>query len=151
FQPRPGQGPPPAEPGAGAALRPAPRARRNGRHASPGAARRAPKAGGDGLRLPLSGGPPGPPQPFRLTEQRSVFEAIREGDIPGAQLRRRQRLPVAREEAWRWLVEPAKLVRWLADEAEVEPGPTGGLLLSGASPRVDPPPAPWRERGKTVE
>jgi hypothetical protein len=80
-----------------------------------------------------------------------VPEAIREGDIPGVQLRRRQRLPVAREEAWKWLVEPQKLARWLADEAEVEPGPAGSLVLRGSSPRVDPPPAPWRERGRTVE
>ena len=79
-------------------------------------------------------------------------EAIREGDIPGVQLRRRQRLPVSREEAWKWLVEPAKLARWLAEEAEVEPGITGGLLLRGTSPRVDPPPsASWQERGRTVE
>ncbi len=81
-------------------------------------------------------------------------EAIREGDIPGVQLRRRQHLSVSREEAWKWLVEPAKLARWLADEAEVEPGPAGspgGLLLRGTSPRVDPPPAPWREQGRTVE
>jgi uncharacterized protein YndB with AHSA1/START domain len=80
-----------------------------------------------------------------------VPEAIREGDIPGVQLRRRQRLALPREEAWRWLTEPAKLARWLADEAEVEAGPAGSLLLRGASPRVDPPPAPWRERGRTVE
>lgn len=78
-------------------------------------------------------------------------EAIREGDIPGVQLRRRQRLAVSREDAWKWLVEPDKLARWLADEAEVEPGPAGGLLLRGTSSRVDPPPAPWRERGRTVE
>ncbi|MEA2602302.1 MAG: Activator of Hsp90 ATPase 1-like protein [Acidobacteriota bacterium] len=78
-------------------------------------------------------------------------EAIREGDIPGVQLRRRQRLALPREEAWTWLVEPAKLARWLADEAEVEAGPAGSLLLKGSEPRVDPPPAPWRERGRTVE
>lgn len=78
-------------------------------------------------------------------------EAIREGDIPGVQLRRRQRLAVSREDAWKWLVEPEKLARWLADEAEVEPGPAGSLVLRGSSPRVDPPPAPWRERGRTVE
>lgn len=78
-------------------------------------------------------------------------EAIREGDIPGVQLRRRQRLALPREEAWTWLVEPAKLARWLADEAEVETGPAGSLLLKGSEPRVDPPPAPWRERGRTVE
>jgi uncharacterized protein YndB with AHSA1/START domain len=80
-----------------------------------------------------------------------VLEAIREGDIPGVQLRRRQRLVLPREEAWTWLVEPAKLARWLADEAEVEGGPSGSLLLRGSEPRVDPPPGPWRERGRTVE
>ncbi|HEV2856278.1 MAG TPA: SRPBCC domain-containing protein [Thermoanaerobaculia bacterium] len=79
------------------------------------------------------------------------MEAIREGDIPGVQLRRRQALALPKEEAWRWLVEPEKLVLWLADEAEVEPGPQGSLLLRGSASRVDPPAGPWRERGRTVE
>lgn len=79
------------------------------------------------------------------------MEAIREGDIPGVQLRRRQTLSLPREEAWRWLVEPEKLALWLADEAEVEPGPQGSLLLKGSGPRVDPPAGPWRERGRTIE
>jgi len=47
-------------------------------------------------------------------------------------------------EAWRWLVEPEKLALWLAREAEVDPGPSGGLHLLGGEPS-------WRERGKTVE
>jgi hypothetical protein len=64
------------------------------------------------------------------------------------QLRRRQGLALSREEAWAWLTEPAKLALWLADEAEVE---EGALLLRGSAPRVDPPPAPWRERGRTIE
>src|SRR6185295_6872662 len=76
------------------------------------------------------------------------MEAIREGDIPGVQLRRRQRLALTREEAWRWLVEPARLALWLAEEAEID---EAGLLLRGESPRVDPPAGPWRERGRTVE
>ena len=79
------------------------------------------------------------------------MEAIREGDIPGVQLRRRQGLAVSPPEAWAWLTEPAKLALWLADEAEVEPGPKGSLLLRGSGPRVDPPAGPWRERGRTVE
>jgi hypothetical protein len=79
------------------------------------------------------------------------MEAIREGDIPGVQLRRRQVLPLPREEAWRWLVEPAKLALWLADEVEIEPGPEGAFLLRGGEPRVDPPSGPWRERGRTIE
>ncbi|HEX9944215.1 MAG TPA: SRPBCC domain-containing protein [Thermoanaerobaculia bacterium] len=79
------------------------------------------------------------------------MEAIREGDIPGVQLRRRQGLAVSREEAWRWLVEPGKLALWLADEAELESGPEGTLLLRGDTPRVDPPAPPWRERGRTLD
>jgi len=71
-----------------------------------------------------------------------MTEAIREGDIPGVQLRRRQVLALSPEEAWRWLVEPALLARWLADEAEVEPGTRGGLRLTGGE---------GRERGTTVE
>jgi uncharacterized protein YndB with AHSA1/START domain len=78
-----------------------------------------------------------------------MVEAIREGDIPGVQLRRRQGLALPPEEAWRWLTEPEKLALWLAEEAEVEAGPT--LLLRGTAPRVDPPAAPWRERGRTLE
>ena len=76
------------------------------------------------------------------------MEAIREGDIPGVQLRRRQGLAVSPEEAWRWLVEPAKLALWLADEAEVE---EGTLLLRGETSRIDLPAGPWRERGRTLE
>jgi uncharacterized protein YndB with AHSA1/START domain len=71
------------------------------------------------------------------------MEMIRQGDIPGVQLRRRQDLAVPQEEAWRWLVEPDKLVLWLAREAEVVAGPGGSLLLTGD--------AGERERGRTVE
>lgn len=77
-----------------------------------------------------------------------MTEAIREGDIPGVQLRRRQRLALPREEAWKWLTEPAKLSLWLAEEAELE---DGALLLRGSSSRVDPPAGSWAERGRTVE
>lgn len=80
-----------------------------------------------------------------------MVEAIREGDIPGVQLRRRQALHLPPDEAWRWLVEPEKLALWLAEEAEVEPGAEGSLVLRGTAPRVDPPTGPWRERGRTVE
>ena len=79
------------------------------------------------------------------------MEAIREGDIPGVQLRRRQGLAPLREEAWRWLAEPGRLALWLAEEAELEGGLGGTLLLRGSQPRVDPPPGPWRERGRTLE
>jgi uncharacterized protein YndB with AHSA1/START domain len=70
-------------------------------------------------------------------------EMIRQGDIPGVQLRRRQDLAVPQEEAWRWLVEPDKLALWLGREAEVVEGPGGSLLLTSD--------AGERERGRTVE
>jgi uncharacterized protein YndB with AHSA1/START domain len=82
-------------------------------------------------------------------------EAIRQGDIPGVQLRRRQALPVAAEEAWRWLVEPARLARWLASTARlVGEGEGGGaaLLLEEAAPPWEGGAAgAWRERGRTLE
>ncbi len=49
-----------------------------------------------------------------------MTEAIRQGDIPGVQLRRRQALPVSPGEAWLWLTEPERLSSWLADRVEVE-------------------------------
>jgi uncharacterized protein YndB with AHSA1/START domain len=70
-------------------------------------------------------------------------EMIRQGDIPGVQLRRRQDLAITVEEAWRWLVEPDKLALWLAREAEVVEGPGGSLLLTGTDGDS--------ERGRTVE
>jgi uncharacterized protein YndB with AHSA1/START domain len=69
------------------------------------------------------------------------MEAIREGDIPGVQLRRRQELTLPPAEAWRWLAEPEKLALWLA--VEVEAGP-GELRLRGAEPTFE-------ERGRTLE
>ena len=70
-------------------------------------------------------------------------EAIRQGDIPGVQLRRRQDLPLPPAEAWRWLVEPDLLARWLAREAEVS---EGELQLRGEWEA-----STWRERGRTIE
>ena len=68
-----------------------------------------------------------------------MTEAIRQGDIPGVQLRRRQALAVSADEAWRWLSEPDRLALWLAERAEM---PEGELLLTGEG---------YRERGRTVE
>ena len=45
------------------------------------------------------------------------MEAIRQGDIPGVQLRRRQLLPLPCGEVWAWLVEPERLERWLPTAA----------------------------------
>ena len=68
-----------------------------------------------------------------------MAEAIRQGDIPGVQLRRRQALAVSVEEAWRWLSEPDRLALWLADKADVV---EGELILTGEG---------YRERGRTIE
>jgi len=68
-----------------------------------------------------------------------MTEAIRQGDIPGVQLRRRQVLAISAEEAWRWLSEPDRLALWLADLAEVS---EEGLTLTGEG---------FRERGRTIE
>lgn len=46
-------------------------------------------------------------------------EGIRQGDIPGVQLRRRIALPVAPREAWSWLVSGDRLERWLATRARI--------------------------------
>src|SRR5436305_11541111 len=78
-------------------------------------------------------------------------ERIRQGDIPGVQLRRRQDLGVTVEEAWRWLVEPDRLVCWLAREAQVVEGPGGSLELTGTGDPGEADPGAWRERGRTVE
>ena len=74
-----------------------------------------------------------------------MVEAIRQGDIPGVQLRCRQVLSVPAETAWRWLTEPALLARW-AGRARFEGGPEGALELEleAAGEAV-------RERGRTLE
>ena len=68
-----------------------------------------------------------------------MAEAIRQGDIPGVQLRRRQALSISPEEAWRWLSEPDRLALWLARSAAVS---EGELLLENEG---------FRERGRTIE
>ena len=78
-----------------------------------------------------------------------MAEAIRQGDIPGVQLRRRQGLAVPPEEAWRWLSEPDRLAQWLAGQAEMA---EGEILLT--SPRGEGDAGgrgPFRERGRTIE
>jgi uncharacterized protein YndB with AHSA1/START domain len=72
-----------------------------------------------------------------------MAEAIRQGDIPGVQLRRRQALAVSVEEAWRWLSEPDRLALWLAEQAKMTGGMTEEeLTLTGEG---------YRERGRTIE
>ena len=74
-----------------------------------------------------------------------MVEAIRQGDIPGVQLRCRQQLAVPAATAWRWLTEPALLSSW-AGEARLEGGVDGVLHLAGEEAA-----GPLRERGRTLE
>jgi uncharacterized protein YndB with AHSA1/START domain len=80
-----------------------------------------------------------------------VPEPIRQGDIPGVQLRRRQDVGLPPEEVWRWLVEPDRLTLWLAREANVVAGPGGALELAGTGDPEETEPSSWCERGRTVE
>ena len=68
-----------------------------------------------------------------------MTEAIRQGDIPGVQLRRRQGLAVSPVEAWRWLSEPDRLAQWLAGRADAT---EGEILLTSEG---------FQERGRTIE
>ncbi len=76
-----------------------------------------------------------------------MVEAIREGDIPGVQLRHRQRLDAPPVEIWRWLTEPELLTRWLADRAEVDLEKDGSLVLL----RAGDDGSTQTERGDTLE
>jgi len=76
-----------------------------------------------------------------------MAEAIRQGDIPGVQLRYRQRLAIEATEAWDWLISPERLERWLCSRARVDLSAAGSLLLE--SPREEA--TPLLERGDTLE
>lgn len=76
-----------------------------------------------------------------------MVEAIRQGDIPGVQLRCRQRLSLSVEEAWRWLTSAELLERWAADRAEVRADAEISLVLERAREEA----APLREEGETLE
>ncbi len=76
-----------------------------------------------------------------------MVEAIRQGDIPGVQLRLRQPLPLPVEEAWRWLTSAELLERWAADRAEVRLEDQPSLVLKRAREEA----APLREEGETLE
>ena len=55
-----------------------------------------------------------------------MVEAIRQGDIPGVQLRVRQTLPVSIDEVWLWITESSRIERWLCDRVEPgKPSPSG--------------------------
>jgi len=55
-----------------------------------------------------------------------MVEAIRQGDIPGVQLRVRQVLPHSIDDSWRWITEPDRVTRWICDRIEPgKPSPSG--------------------------
>ena len=80
-----------------------------------------------------------------------MIEQIRQGDIPGVQLRYRHEFSCAPTEIWPWLTEVNYQSRWLADRAEDLADPPGAILLEshvadGAAMResistvaIDPP------------
>ena len=74
-----------------------------------------------------------------------MVEAIRQGDIPGVQLRCRQELAVPAATAWRWLTQPVLLSSWIG-QARYEGGPDGFLEIvrQGGDGQL-------RERARTVE
>lgn len=75
----------------------------------------------------------------------AMVEAIRQGDIPGVQLRCRQELVAAPPVAWRWLTEPELLAAW-AGRARFEGGPEGVLELDSEDEA-----GAVRERGRSLE
>jgi uncharacterized protein YndB with AHSA1/START domain len=73
-----------------------------------------------------------------------VPHAIRQGDIPGVQLRCDARLTASRQEVWRWLTETDRLRLWLA--SEIEQTSEDELRLTGETEDG----APRIERARTV-
>lgn len=58
-------------------------------------------------------------------------QAIRQGDIPGVQLRRERHFDLPPGELWRWLTEPERMKRWLASEIELRSDGEDGWVLRG--------------------
>lgn len=74
-------------------------------------------------------------------------EPIRQGDIPGVQLRCRQALPIDPETAWSWLTKPELLAEWLAPDVRIDPGPPIVLHLE----TIDEEGNPLGELGTTLD
>lgn len=67
-----------------------------------------------------------------------MVERIRQGDIPGVQLRCRQLLATPIQEAWAWLSETERQTLWLADRVELEPDSLQALVLESTDSQGDP-------------
>ena len=66
-----------------------------------------------------------------------MVENIRQGDIPGVQLRHRQSLSAPAAVVWRWLTETDHLDRWLCRHAAIESSATRSLVLESTGPRQE--------------
>lgn len=67
-----------------------------------------------------------------------MIEAIRQGDIPGVQLRRRAVVPGSSpDRLWPFLVEPARMAVWLADRVEITAGSPVVFSLERRGPDED--------------
>ena len=58
-----------------------------------------------------------------------MVEQIRQGDIPGVQLRCRIKIAASPSEIWPWLTEPSNLGQWVADRAIPEPPPDDAMTF----------------------
>ncbi len=75
-----------------------------------------------------------------------MAEQIRQGDIPGVQLRLRQSLSATPQVVWSWLTETARQRRWLSHEVDRELG-SERILWSIDTPEGDS----FRERLTVVQ
>ena len=76
-----------------------------------------------------------------------MVEQIRQGDIPGVQLRCRLDITAQQSDVWLWLTEPEKLGRWIADRAIPEPTRDDAITFETS----DSSDSPVRERVVTLE
>ncbi len=75
-----------------------------------------------------------------------MTEAIRQGDIPGVQLRCRQSLPVDVDAGWALLASATSQERWLCPRAIADPSPGGAVEWTGNDEFADDA----VERGETL-
>ena len=62
-----------------------------------------------------------------------MVEEIRQGDIPGVQLRYRQVVPATPQVTWSWLTGTGKMRLWLADQVDVDLAAADTLLLESTT------------------
>lgn len=63
-----------------------------------------------------------------------MIEQIRQGDIPGVQLRYRHVVPTTPQETWFWLTEPKKMTGWFASRVDADPDAQDKLVLESTAP-----------------